>query len=537
MVNYNQFAISDDIAYNIYNALLYCHKNNEDTLIFDKNTYHIFSQNAQDYICCISNHSAYGFQRCLFLLKDFDNFTIDGGGSEFIFHDLITPVIITDSKNISFKNCSFKSLRTLTAQFDVISSYENSAELYPTFGKTFIHCTELYEGDYSGDNHKLRFMIVYDENGKITQGKAGDYYIASGDEAESVVFKITPNGTVKADNLPVKVSPGQKILFNSGNRVAANIFIDNSFNTKIENINIYSGVGMGVIAQNCDTIYIEGLVIRPDGARCHSVNVDATHFVHCKGKINIKNSVFDSQLDDALNIHSMYLKIIAKNENSILVKQVNFQQKGIDIIRSGDIIETCDPNTLLPNGSYNVINAKRINLEVTELFLNENTNKIRIGDVVDEVSWVPDITFENCTINNVRGRGMLLASSGKTIIRNNYFKGTTGAAIKFESDGKFWYESGRTKDVLICNNVFDNCKYCSNGNSIITVEPRKKTEKDRYYHGKIEIRDNEFKNCKGYMAYINNTETFVFENNLVNDHADGICNIFQCKAVKTDIDI
>ena len=537
MVNYNQFAISDDIACNIYNALLYCHKNNEDTLVFDKNTYHIFSQNAPDYVCCLSNHSSCGFNRCLFLIKEFENFTIDGGGSEFIFHDLITPVIIADGKNISIKNCSFKSLRNLTAQFDVVASNEYSADLYPTFGKTFIHCGELYEGDYSKDNYKLRFMIVYDENGKITQGKAGDYYIAPDDDAERIVFKSTQNGTIKAENLPVKVYPGQRILFNSGSRVAANIFIDNSFNTNIENINMHSGVGMGVIAQNCDTVSIEGLVIRPDGERCHSINVDATHFVHCKGKINIKNSVFDSQLDDALNIHSMYLKIIAKNKNSILVKQVNTDQKGIDIVRGGDIIQTCDPYTLLPNGEYKVLSAKRINLEVTEITLDENTENIRIGDVADEISWVPDITFENCKINNVRGRGMLLASSGKIIIRNNYFKGTTGAAIKFESDGIFWYESGRTKDVLICNNVFDNCKYCDAGNSVIMVMPREKTEKDKFYHGKIEVRDNEFKNCKGILAYINNTESFVFENNLTNGHSDGICDVFQCKKVRTDIDI
>ena len=535
MVSYNQFATSDDVAYNIYNALLYCHQNNEDTLVFDKNTYHIFSQNAQDYICCISNHSAYGFQRCLFLLKDFDNFTIDGGGSEFVFHDLITPVIIADSKNITLKNCSFKSLRTLTAQFDVVSSYEACAELSPSYGKTFVHCGELYEGDYSDDNYKLRIMIVYDEDGNITQGEAGDYFIAFEDDSKRTVFSNLKDGMIKAENLPVRVYPGQKILFNSASRVAANIFIDNSVNTKLENINIHSGVGMGVIAQNCDTISIDALVICPDEKRCHSVNVDATHFVHCKGQINVKNSVFDSQLDDALNIHSMYLKIIAKNENSILVKGVNFQQKGIDIIRSGDIIETCDPDTLLPNGSYNVINAKRINLEVTELFLNENIDKIRIGDVVDEVSWTADITFENCRINNVRGRGMLLASSGKTIIRNNYFKGTTGPAIKFESDGKFWYESGRTKDVLICNNVFDNCKYCNAGNSVITVEPREKTEKDKYYHGKIEIRENEFKNCKGILAFINNTENFIFKSNHINGHTDGVCTVSHCKTVETDM--
>ena len=36
MVNYKQFAQSEDVAFNIYKALLYCKENNEDGIVFDK---------------------------------------------------------------------------------------------------------------------------------------------------------------------------------------------------------------------------------------------------------------------------------------------------------------------------------------------------------------------------------------------------------------------------------------------------------------------------------------------------------------------
>ena len=533
MVNYKDFAHTDDVAYNVYKALLYCKENGEDGIVFEKGVYNIYPEKASEAIYSISNHDQPGFKRCLFLLENLKNFTVDGGDSEFVFEDVMTPFIISHCENITVKNLSVTSKRNHGARLNVISSKGTEADLEVISGNVFTHSGELYEGVYEEDFNKLKFLSVRDADGRIARGKAGDYYTAFNEDDKRTVYTTNPDGTIKATNLPTDVKEGQIIICGCGKRDAALIFLNECTNTNIYSVTLYSGVGMGVIAQNCDTVIIDKLDVVPKEGVVTSVNCDGTHFVHCKGKIKITNCNFVAQGDDALNIHSIYFKIIDKTDDCLVLKQVNFQQKGVDIISSGDTIEICDFESLLPKCTYKVLSVKRINLEITEVKIEGSTVNVRIGDVADEVSWIPEVLFENCNVTHNRARGMLLASRGKTEIKNNYFA-TSGAAIKFESDGKFWYESGRTMDVTISGNVFEDCKYCKGGNSIITVSPREKTEEGRYYHKKIAVTNNEFKGCNGVLASINNTETFIFKDNKITDQKFDLIKIEHCKVVETD---
>lgn len=92
MVNYNQFQLTEHVAYNIIKALEYCKKNGEDKLVFDKGEYRVNREMAAEKFFSVSNHSEPGQKRIGFLLEGFENFTIDGGGSEFIFEDVMVPV-------------------------------------------------------------------------------------------------------------------------------------------------------------------------------------------------------------------------------------------------------------------------------------------------------------------------------------------------------------------------------------------------------------------------------------------------------------
>lgn len=192
---------------------------------------------------------------------------------------------------------------------------------------------------------------------------------------------------------------------------------------------------------------------------------------------------------------------------------------GIDCVKEGFVMESCDPETLIPKKRYKVKKVNKINIEYIEVFFEESIDDIKVGDDMTEVSYVCDVIFENCTVRNNRARGMLLASGGRTVIRNNAFS-TPGAAIKFESDGAYWFESGGVKDVLITGNLFDNCLYVEGAwgsKCIIDVMERRKIEEGKYFHKKIEISDNVFKNCRKPLASVNNTEHFIFKNNITDN--------------------
>ena len=61
--------------------------------------------------------------------------------------------------------------------------------------------------------------------------------------------------------------------------------------------------------------------------------------------------------------------------------------------------------------------------------------------------------MQSCPLS---GRGILISTPGKVIVEDNYFA-TAGTPILIEGDTSHWFESGGTEDVLIRNNVFDNC--------------------------------------------------------------------------------
>lgn len=497
--------------------------------------YHIFSEYAAEGVYCMSNHSDAGFKQCCFLLEGFKNFTLDGNGSDFIFEDALTPIIISHCENVTIKGFSFTSNCTFNAQFEVIEGGETSAILRTTHGKTYTHGGDIYAGEFEPkESHKLFYMDYHEEDGRLSEGIC-EYFSAGHESSNRVLFTTMEEGIYRAENLRAPLRLGQKVVMASRTRRAATIFINRSQNTKIEDVTVYSGLGMGVIAQNSKDIEVVRFNTRCKDDRCYSINADATHFVHCEGKIHIHDCYFEGQLDDALNVHSIYLEIVNKFDNTLLLKQVHCEQAGVNIVGPGDVLESADPDSLIPNGEYKVVSVKRINLELLEVKVEGDISCVRIGDVVDEISHVPEVLFENCTMINNRARSMLLASHGKIVIRNNIFK-SAGPAIMFEANGNFWYEAGGTKDVLITGNVFDACKYSYFwSDSVITVVPRKKIEEGKYYHKKIAVVDNTFRSCNAILVSANNVENFIFKGNEIVGQEMPLYDTVHCKTVETDM--
>jgi hypothetical protein len=323
---------------------------------------------------------------------------------------------------------------------------------------------------------------------------------------------------------------GNTVIFACSTRKSCGILVNECENTHIENVTFYSGIGMGILAQNCTDITVERFATRLRGNRKYSINADATHFVHCRGKIHIQNSFFEGQLDDALNVHGMYLPIQDKVGDTLLVRYGHRDSVGIDILRPGCAVHVVHPQTQLPLGEYTVKCVRTVNLHTLEVQLNEDMAAIEPGQLLEEVSWQPEVLFENCTVRNNRARGMLLASAGKTVIRGNLFQ-SPGASIQFESSGQFWYESGGTKDVLITENIFDNCKYTKYCNAIIEVNPRPENVEGQYFHKSIRVVNNIFRNCHAPIAIVSGTAEFVFRDNVMEDTPSPVITKHHCGAV------
>ena len=231
--------------------------------------------------------------------------------------------------------------------------------------------------------------------------------------------------------------------------------------------------------------------VTPDGENCWSAGQDASHFVNCRGKVTIEDNLFENQLDDAVNFHGIYTQIDKIADNKILVEYKHWQTVGIDIYSVGDRIQMLEQDSQMPVAEATITDVEVLNNYKTALTLDNLSEKVTEGMIVESLDDNAEALIQNNIIRNNRARGMLLASRGRTVVRNNHFN-SGGAAIQFESDPFKWYECGGTRDVLIEGNLFDDCKYGKWGRAVIDIGKRRRNVEGFYYHGKIEIRNNRF---------------------------------------------
>ena len=81
-------------------------------------------------------------------------------------------------------------------------------------------------------------------------------------------------------------------------------------------------------------------------------------------------------------------------------------------------------------------------------------------DIIANISKHAKLKFTNCTVRDIRGRGILVQTRD-AIIENNNFEYCTGQGIHVDTAYPTWNESVGTRDIIIRNNKFLNCGYGS----------------------------------------------------------------------------
>lgn len=119
---------------------------------------------------------------------------------------------------------------------------------------------------------------------------------------------------------------------------------------------------------------VGGKTAKKGGDYLVSTNCDATHFCNCRGNVSIENSVFENMMDDACNVHGIYLKVDEIiDKNTLLLKLRHFQQFGVNNFQKGDIVEISSPDMREFSANYTVKNAgltekTRLNSKLKKIF-------------------------------------------------------------------------------------------------------------------------------------------------------------------------
>ncbi|HEV7301509.1 MAG TPA: right-handed parallel beta-helix repeat-containing protein [Tepidisphaeraceae bacterium] len=463
-------------------------------LTFEQGTHAFQYERAAEQFCFIANNDE-GLKRIAIHVADRDGVTIDGNGSNFCTHGTVMPVLIERCRNVTLKNFTLDAASPFHCEAIVLASHDDGVDVEIPEGFPFeivygrLRLSMRGRASWEVDN-----ILEFDAARRETAYKVVDHYRIG---QQLRVTEIGPRQLrfTAPFRGPRRPQVGNVLVLTGFGRHYPGIVLSDCTNVSIENVTIHQAGGMGVLAQGCDGVRLNRVRVTPSGGRMISTYADATHFVGCRGLIEIEDCIFENQMDDPLNIHGVYATITRRvARDAVEVKLNHGQQLGFNIARIGDRMELVRNTTLLTYHEAIVTNVDRINKEyVVVTFDGALPPDVRMSDAVGNLTWTPDVTIRRCVSRGNRARGFLVTTPGRVLIEDNYFH-TPGPAVLITGDANYWFESGAVRDVTIRNNEFDNCNYGVWGTGAIEFHPEVKPEhrNDRPYHRNVTIEDNRF---------------------------------------------
>jgi len=437
----------------------------------------------------VSNNDA-GLKQIAFHLEDLGPVEIDGYGAEFIFHGFVNPIVLTRCRNVLLRNFSIDFQRPFHSEGIITALGENHMEVEFSDEFPFIVTNgQLRFIGREGDSslHEWRRLLEFDTARRETAFMAEDYWShwfienglipndGTGNMFDQVEAVQTTSCRVRLTIPGFRATVGNTLYFGPGHRLVPGIILTDCQNVRLDDVTIHHSGGMGVVGQRSANIQLNRVNVAPKahGKRIVSVTADATHFVNCSGMIQLKDCVFENQLDDATNIHGNYARISRILSPFLLeIETIHPQHHGFDVIRTGELIEFASSGGMVAKNQGMARSALRQDERHTLLELEHLIPEgVCVGDIVASLDTAsPAVTIQGCRIGCNRARGVLLGSSGKTLVENNVFH-TPGSAILFEGDGRYWFERSAVRDVTIRGNVFQTCNYGIWGRGTIEASP------------------------------------------------------------------
>lgn len=509
-------------------------------LRFERGRYDFYPEGAAIREYYISNHDQDNPKIVGFPLEDWRYLTIDGQGADFIFHGRMLPFSLLRSKNCVLKNFSIDFENPQIAQVKILESD-------PEKGMTF-EAAEWVKCRKSEDGH----FEVYGENW-TAQPQNG---IAFEEKTKRLVYQTSDIGC-PTDNLQevaprayrapnwkdARLIPGTAVALRTWYRPTPGIFLTHDKDTRVENVKVHYAEGMGLLAQLCENITLDGFSVclrGEDDSRYFTTQADATHFSGCKGKIISRNGLYEGMMDDAINVHGTYLKIRQRlDDYTVIAAYMHPQAYGfewgmvgddVQFIRSAtmDLVgETNRVKSITPHDKPSIHGAKEYRIIFEKPLDGSITEKEGFG--IENLSWCPEVYFTDNVIRNNRARGSLFSTPKKTVVKNNLFDHTSGTAILLCGDCNGWYETGACRDVLISDNRFINAltNMFQFTEAVISIYPEipQLEAQQSYFHGGedakgIRIENNYFETFDRPVLFAKSIDGLVFKKNVIRQNAE-----------------
>lgn len=510
----------------VVREIIESHPSGDFSIKFGEGTFDFYPEEAAEDFLTLSNNCS-GDRKVAFLLKGMNDVSIIGKNSDFMFHGRIVPFAVKNSEDITISGITIDYDYPWTFEGEVLSA--NAVErsfvvrVFPD-NKYRIDGDRLLFGGYDWE-YPMGESIVFDPTTRrpYYDTAAYDHGYWSGEmgarEIEPGIVEFTrlsardvpPVGSIWDDKGPMKL-----------NRSYPAIALLSSKDLTVKNVHVYRSGAMALIAEYSEDITVSGFSTaqHPGSPRMITASADATHFVDCKGLVILENSQFESMLDDATNIHGVYMKVdTLLAADSFTASFGHFQQEGNHFADEGDVLRFVDKTSLRPVAEATLTAIDKSNRQHYVMTVDKDLSEILAEPkryAVENTTRAVSAIIRNCTVEHNRARSLLISTPGDVLIENCYF-GSMMAGIRICGDANYWFESGNTRNVVIRNNTFTDLGIGGREpQAILQIDPiipKDARTNDFYYHDRIVFENNIVSTFDRQIIYALSVKSLKIRNN------------------------
>ncbi len=513
------------------------HEGEAVTLLFAPGTYNFYPKGSTIREYYISNHDQDNPKSVGIAIENWDNVTISGSGAEFMFHGSMLPISIIGSKACRMEGFSIDfACPPHITQVEILTNSDTDGITFRTapWVKAYVN----KQGRFVTESEDLKLTpstgIAFNPSTRHLIYRTSDLWCP----LDSVIAGKEKDTFRAPKWRDARLPAGTIVALRTWGRLAPGIFLSDNTDTRITDVKVRYAEGMGLLAQMCDSVSLKGFGVclrGEDDPRYFTTQADATHFSGCKGLISSTGGLYEGMMDDAINIHGTYLKVTGRIDNNTLrARYMHSQTYGFKWGEQGDSVRIISSITMenidgtyiiesiTPADAPTVAGCKEFNIRFTADIPAEVSEEGAYG--LENLTWCPEVYFADNTIRNNRARGTLFSTPRHTVVKNNFFDHTAGAAILLCGDCMGWFETGACHDVTITGNRFVNSltnmfQFCQ---AVISIYPEihNLAAQRQYFHSGIKIEDNYFETFDAPILYAKSTDGLIFKGNKVKTNTD-----------------
>jgi hypothetical protein len=438
------------------------------------------------------------------LIQNMKHLRMEGGGVDgigkttLLYDGRMVQVYNDHSEDIRFSGLVFDLKRPTVSEFRCLESSDTTAVIQ--IAESSDYAVEngkfIWTGDWNPGSFGQELDLATGRCQRAGPPRGWAKMTKEGPANGQTIAKATDLGGRKVrlefPDAPTGLKAGYQYHFRSVWRDSVGVHNARCKDIVFQDCDFYALTGMGFVSQFTENITYLRLNVAPPKNTIRTCPAwgDIFQFSNCKGNVLVDSCRLSGMQDDALNCHGTYLRITEKvGDRQLLVNYAHGQTYGFDPCVPGDEIAVMSPNNMREypgNPRAKVVAVEMKSPRDWLITFADAVPKFEKNDVIDNITWNPNLTIRNTQVTVDPVRGFLLGTRGKIIVENNELRSNMWG-ILVEGDAKGWMESSPLRDAVIRKNKFINCGI-EVGANVKDMKP------EEPIHENIRIVDNYFEN-------------------------------------------